>query len=149
MGLRSGVVVVLAAAGAIGCGTVGPPGEGSRIGNATVIDAEKMNVSGGSVLTALRSNVSSLRIQQGDFCPEIIMRGKKSISHPTNPLVYVDGTRAANTCVLQSLQATEVERVEIYPGGVTRRPSYRTHPGGLILIFMKGSGSGLAGSTGR
>ena len=45
-----------------------------------------------------------------------------------NPHVYVDGTRTTDTCVLDSLRTTDVERVEVYPQGFTTRPGYaRTH----------------------
>lgn len=136
--VRSGVVALLAAAGAMGCGAVGSPAGSPRTGSATIIDADELESGGGTILNALGNHVSGLRIQQGDFCPEIVMRGRKSLVHPTNPLVYMDGVRASNTCVLESLHASQVQRVEVYPGGVTRRSGYQSHPGGLILIFMKG-----------
>ena len=60
-----------------------------------------------------------------------------SFQGTVNPHVYVDGTRATDTCVLTSLRSHDVERVEVYPQGVTRRPGYGTHAHGLILVFMK------------
>jgi len=49
----------------------------------------------------------------------------------------VDGARATDTCVLESLRATDIGRVEVYPQGFTSRPGYRTHAEGLILVFMR------------
>jgi hypothetical protein len=60
-----------------------------------------------------------------------------SVPGITDPLVYLDGTRTRDTCILEQLRATDVERVEIYPMGVTTRPGYSTHPHGLILVFMR------------
>jgi hypothetical protein len=57
-----------------------------------------------------------------------------------NPQVYVDGTRATDTCILQSLRSDDVDSVEVYPMGVTKRPGYATHAHGLILVFLRGAG---------
>jgi hypothetical protein len=57
----------------------------------------------------------------------------------TNPHVYVDGTRTTDTCILETLRAEDVERIEVYPQGFTTRPGYGTHANGLILVFMRSS----------
>jgi len=70
-------------------------------------------------------------------CPQVEIRGHDTVAGTSNPTVYVDGTRASDTCVLSSLLAPQVERVEVYPLGVSPRAGYMTSAHGLILIFMK------------
>ncbi len=75
-------------------------------------------------------------------CPRVDIRGHDTVSGSSNPIVYVDGTRASDTCVLSSLLAPQVNRVEVYPLGVTPRAGYMTSPHGLILVFMKRGDAG-------
>ncbi len=70
-------------------------------------------------------------------CPRISLRNFVTFQSVVNPHVYVDGTRTADTCVLESLRTQDVESVEVYPMGVTRRPGYAPHAHGLILVFMR------------
>lgn len=70
-------------------------------------------------------------------CPEIRLRSNVNARGAVSPHVYVNGTRASNTCVLESLRTTDVERVEVYPRGFTNRPGYGTHAHGLILVFTR------------
>ena len=65
------------------------------------------------------------------------LRSAVTFQGVVNPHVYVDGTRATDTCVLESLRTVDVERVEVYPQGFTTRPGYGTHAHGLILVFMR------------
>ena len=55
------------------------------------------------------------------------------------PIVYVDGARAIDTCILESLRTQDVESVELYPMGFTSRPGYASHAHGLILVFLLGA----------
>ena len=55
----------------------------------------------------------------------------------TEPEVYVDGLRGADTCILNNLVVSDVRRVEVYSQGVTGRPGYVTSARGLILIFTR------------
>ena len=107
-------------------------------GGATVISGVTLENETGSVLDALVGRVPNLRIRRmsGD-CPQINLRTSVSFESVTNPQVYVDGTQIADTCVLESLLAQNVEFVEIYPMGVTSRPGYATHSHGLILVFLR------------
>lgn len=70
-------------------------------------------------------------------CPSVLLRGRDSIVGTSQPTVYVDGTRTVDTCALSDLQASNAERVEVYPQGVTPRPGYRSYGHGLILIFLQ------------
>lgn len=104
---------------------------------AVVLTGPALEDGAGSVLGAMAGKVPNLRIQRTDRCPEITLRSYVSYVGLANPHVYVDGTRATDTCVLESLRTTDVQRVEVYPQGYTRRPGYSAHAPGLILIFMR------------
>jgi hypothetical protein len=73
----------------------------------------------------------------GGQCPEITLRKVGNFSGTANPHVYIDGTHATDTCVLQDLRTSDVERIEVYPLGYTMRPGYGRHASGLILVFMR------------
>ncbi len=95
----------------------------------------------GNLLDFLTSRVSGLSVDDTAFpCPSMDLRGRKSLIGPSNPGIYVDGVRAANTCVLTMMSTRAVKRVEVYPMGVSSRPGYKNHPNGLILIFMDAGG---------
>jgi hypothetical protein len=125
------------------CGSVPladrPVEEPFRHGGAQVIvleDAQLQRASG-SLLHTLTGVVSQLRVRGRDICPRLEMRGRNSIQGPSDPSVYLDGTMAGNTCLLEQLRSADVRRVEVYPMGVTSRPGYRASSGGLILLFSR------------
>ena len=64
-----------------------------------------------------------------------MLRGRTTVARPTNPGMYVDGARATNTCVLETLNVSDVHRVEIYPIGIAQRGAYEAQAGGLILSW--------------
>lgn len=104
----------------------------------TAIYGEALRDGSGSVLETLRGKVPGLDIRSdAGPCPRITLRNDASYQTQVNPLVYVDGTRAMDTCVLESLRGRDVERVEVYPTGVTPRPGYDMHAHGLILVFLR------------
>ncbi|MFV2007861.1 MAG: hypothetical protein ACC667_10460, partial [Longimicrobiales bacterium] len=95
----------------------------------------------GDLLGTLVGKIPNFRLlRSSGRCPIITLRGTASIQGDSNPHVYVDGTRTADTCVLRSLRSHDVSRVEVYPQGVTLRPGYGTHAHGLILVFMRSAG---------
>lgn len=95
----------------------------------------------GDLLATLVGKIPNFRLQRNSGrCPIITLRGAVSFEGLVNPHVYVDGTRTTDTCVLTSLRATDVSRVEVYPLGFTTRPGYGTHAHGLILVFMRSAG---------
>lgn len=108
-----------------------------QIGNATVIQGESLWRRSGDLLSVMRDRVSGMRIQAATGCPAVILRGQKSLVTPSNAQVYVNGQRANDTCILENMRASDVERVEVYPMGVTSRPGYASHPYGLILVFLR------------
>ena len=124
-----------------------PAGNGVSITDgATVVTAEELHESSGSVLRALMGKVPNMRVNFTGLlrCPAIALRRFEEIHGHNFPSVYVDGTRTHDTCVLESIQAYDVDRVEIYPAGFTKRPGYATSTHGLILIFSRRSeGAGV------
>jgi hypothetical protein len=107
-------------------------------GGHTVIEREALARSDVPVLDLLRYRVPGMKVSPTDDCPEVILRGKSTFITNSSAAVYVDGERAANTCVLSMLSTFHVARVEVYPGGVP--PSgYLADPYGVIIIYsMKG-----------
>jgi len=94
----------------------------------------------GSLLATMSGKIPNFHVHRiaGD-CPQITLRNVGNLSGVVSPHVYVDGTRATDTCVLESLRSNDVERVEVYPQGFTTRPGYGRHGPGLILVFMRSS----------
>jgi hypothetical protein len=105
----------------------------------TVLAGEALRDGSGSVLDAIRGKTPSLRVREDmrDRCPVITLRNDASFQSQVRPAIYVDGTRATDTCILRSIRTVDVELVEIYPRGVTHRPGYGMHAHGLILLFMR------------
>ena len=96
----------------------------------------------GNLLATLTGKIPNFRLQRNSHgCPIITLRNAVVFQGTVAPHVYVDGTRATDTCVLRSLRTIDVARVEVYPQGFTRRPGYGTHAHGLILVFMRGAGA--------
>ncbi len=133
---RLAFVAVLGAA----CATAGAPREGgvtSREG-AIIISGVALEDGPGTVLSAIRGKIPSMRIQRpSGQCPLISLRNFVTFQSAVNPHVYVDRTRISDTCILDTIRTEDVESVEVYPMGVTSRPGYSPHAHGLILVFMR------------
>ena len=126
--------------GLVACATVPDDGERTAAGASPSHTVTKNQLAGGSanLLTAIRSRVSGMRVQENsEACPRITLRGTKSMFGDNSPAVYVDGIRTTNTCILNVLSILEVNRVEIYSNGLAPHPPYKSHPHGLILVFME------------
>ncbi len=139
--LTSAAIIVSAAA-LLGCYRSAAPvdtSESREAGDATIIDEAALESAGSSVLNILPSYVAGMEVRREGACPQITLRGRKSLMNSNDPVIYVDGTRSGNTCVLDSLVPSDIRRIEVYPMGVTQRPGYRNSPNGLILVFMKTS----------
>jgi TonB-dependent Receptor Plug Domain len=114
------------------------PAPRSRGISAYVFDEDQLQSSSdGTLLAALEARMSSMGVLRGGECPQIVLRGRTTVARPSNPGVYVDGARATNTCVLETLNVSDVHRVEIYPMGIAQRGAYEAQAGGLILVFMR------------
>lgn len=141
-------IVVLGALLLIGCASLGgrrreatSPDDGvSMDDGAIILTGSALTDGSGSLLSAMRGRVPNFRVIRNvrRQCPHISLRNRANRpGHFVNPHVYVDGTRTTNTCVLESLRSGDVARVEVYPQGITKRPGYRQHAYGLILVFMR------------
>jgi hypothetical protein len=92
---------------------------------------------GGTLLSFLHSRISGMEVDfRAQPCPRVQLRGRKSLVGSNDPIVYVDGNRTANSCILEMLHTSDLSRVEVYPMGVSNRPGYEAHPNGLILVFV-------------
>jgi hypothetical protein len=139
-----GLAAVLAGAAVLSLGACAsrPGAERSaaagRQGSAIVLSADQISGRGGGLLEGLRGQVGALRVtRRTGACPEVNFRGSRTIYGNPSAGVYIDGTQL-DTCALEQIRVSDVERVEIYPGGSTPRPGYRPHPHGLILVFLVG-----------
>jgi hypothetical protein len=138
------VGVVLLVAGTAGCGAAGAYSasinERGETRRAIVISAEHLRDRAGDLLGILASRVSSMSIARGARCPQISIRGRKTLSGISDPGIYVDGQRAGDTCILTMLSPVDLARVEVYPMGLTSRNGYHMDGAGLILIFTRRAG---------
>ena len=150
MDRRAGGLVLMGAMLAAGCGGAWrgspEPDTGDRgvrsIGSATVVSGHQLHHSGGSVLRAIMGKVPNMKVTYTvgmNRCPSIAMRSFEDHRGNDRPSVYVDGTHVRDTCILETLDAREVDRVEIYPMGFTNRPGYASNNAGLILVFLRRS----------
>lgn len=112
------------------------PGNNSTSG--MVLTGPDLYEYGGSLLPYLYARIPGMSVDYGSpVCPRVQMRGRRSITGSNDPIVYVDGARTSNSCVLADLHTRDLSRVEVYPMGVTNRPGYEAHPNGLILVFLR------------
>ncbi len=137
-------LVILAAAGCGGAwrGSPEPVLEGNGVGSlggATVVNAQELHRSNGSVLRAIMGKVPNMKVSFRDMgrCPAIAIRSFEDHHGNDFPGIYVDGTHVRDTCVLETLDARDTERVEVYPMGFTTRPGYASNNNGLILVFLR------------
>ena len=137
-----GASLAIAGCGGGGGGQSAEPDTGPGVsfeGGAIIVSGVALEDGPGSLLAAMSGKVPNFRVRRpsADPCPEITLRGHSSFQNVANPLVYVDGSRTNDTCILDSIRSDDVERVEVYPQGFTTRPGYGTHGPGLILVFMR------------
>lgn len=109
--------------------------------HAIVFTSEQLARRNTDLLSALTGHVAGMQVALTPGCPAITLRGANSMTMFSNPRIYVNGEPAANTCILQSLSTADLQRVEVYPSGISSRPGYFNDANGLILIFMKNSGT--------
>ena len=108
-----------------------------RVGSGVVIEGSALGGNDKSILSVLRQRVAGMRISLSGSCPVITMRGNNSIHASPNPVVFVNDTRSANTCILDDLRMRDIERLEVYPTGVGPSPSYGANANGLILVYTR------------
>jgi len=142
---RLTAIGTVSAIGFFGLGCAGAPateqvaereGAARNTGSAIVLAGDEFRGRGQTLLRLMDERVSGMSVNYGGPCPSIQIRGKKSLFGSNHPLIYVDGARALNTCVLDDMSPDPVERVEVYPTGVSHRQGYDTSRNGLILVFV-------------
>jgi hypothetical protein len=101
---------------------------------ATVLRGSEL--SGGSLLDALRTRLAGMTVRNQDSaCPQISFRGTRSARNQGTPTIYVDNTLMSDTCILQQISTSEVERVEVFPSGITSQPSIQRNANGVIMVY--------------
>jgi hypothetical protein len=141
-------LLVLTALLSGGCaGTASRPdgSTGSGAGNAIVIEDEAIDSSRGTLLTIMQDHVRGMTVNRSADCPHIVLRGGMGRSQAAEALVYIDGQRFSDTCVLDTVNLETIATIEVYPSGVTNRPGYFSNSGGLILVFTKSAPAREAG----
>jgi hypothetical protein len=122
-----------------GCATTSANPTPSQVRNSpgVVVQGEELWAFGGRLLDGLRGRVTTMQVHRpvGD-CPQVVLRGRRTIVGSTRPEVYVDGTRMTDTCILDTIRVGDIKRVEVYPGGISGRSRYVPSPNGLIVVFM-------------
>jgi hypothetical protein len=142
--LRTVLATVLVLAG---CGGAQKSGEGAislsptRSGNAYVLAGEQLWQRSSDLLSLIANRITVVQVRRTAGCPNIVMRGQKSYIGSSDADVYVNGTRAGNTCLLELMRSEDVERVEVYPMGVTGQAGVSANPNGVILIYLRKAGS--------
>ena len=104
-----------------------------------MIEGESLAAGRGGIIPVLQDHVRGMQVQRTSGCPRVVMRGGLGRSEVAEALVYLDGQRMSDTCILDALALESLQRIEAYPSGVTQRPGYVTNTGGLILIFSRNS----------
>lgn len=146
MAIHSGSALVLSAATMLAaCGPAAASSgrapdsanrDAPRDSHAIVVSGRQLGGGATSLLSVLRNRIAGIHVDDRGACPTVILRSRKSILGDNSAVVYVNGARAANTCVLDMMDPASVARVEVYPQGITRRPGYESHANGLILVFL-------------
>jgi hypothetical protein len=109
----------------------------SRGTSASIITAEELQRDQRPLLDLLQRRLPNISVSPTITCPEVHLRGRNTLFTRSDPAIYVDGFRASNTCILVELSSVDLDRVEVYPSGISGRPGYRTDANGLILIFVR------------
>jgi hypothetical protein len=140
-GIAGAIAALTVGACASNATSSGPRPERGMTRHAVSITGEQLHQRGSDLLGMLSSRVSNMRVAHGGAgCPQISMRGRTTVAGVTEPGIYVDGQRAADTCILNMLSPTDLALVEVYPMGVTSRQGYHMDGAGLILIFTRRAG---------
>jgi hypothetical protein len=139
-----GALLLAVVLGASACGAHAGPGPSvTRAGGGIVVEGAVLSEAPADLLDAMRGRVPNFRVLgRADGCPLVVLRNAATLISPANPQVYLDGTRTMSTCLLETVRAADVERVEVYHSGTTRRAGYASHPHGLILVFTRGPVAG-------
>jgi hypothetical protein len=120
-----------------------PPASGApgRSGGADVLTPDAANM-GRTILYLIQTRLPNVQVRRSSSCPDLEFRGRRSLQGATPPVIYVQGQRTSNTCVLETLSMADVERVEVYRmGRGYHSGGFAGGAGGTILIFLKDGAS--------
>ena len=113
------------------------PVQGRNSATGIILSGPALREHNGTLLSFLASRVSSITVDRSGPCPDLRIRGQRSMFGSNSPVVYIDGTRTASSCVLDMLLTSDLSRIEVYPMGLANKPGYKAHPNGLILVFLR------------
>ena len=108
------------------------------IGQDELTEAAARGVTLTTVLSRRVSNFAVAQHSNVGSCPVITLRGTKSMELSSEPVLYIDGMRTLDTCLLESLPLRDLSLVEVY--GTGQAPPGSTiggAAGGLILVHTK------------
>jgi hypothetical protein len=92
----------------------------------------------GTLLDAIRTNVPATRIgSEPGECPRIMFRGDLSALQRRDPSIYIDKTLMADTCILNSILAQDVDSMQVYPSGLVSDGTMQRNPAGVIVIYRR------------
>lgn len=103
----------------------------------TILTAEQLRYDNGSILDAMSRHIVRMRVDKRYACPALSLRGPNTAPGLTEPVIYVDGAKTVDTCILDMMTVNDVERVEVYPSGISPHPGLFGNSHGLILVFTK------------
>jgi hypothetical protein len=104
-----------------------------------VIGGDELWRAGGGLLEGLRGRLSAMQVTRpsGAACPVVHFRGHRTLYGSVPPVVYVNGTRMLDTCVLDQIRVPDIERVEIHRGAVTGATGTAMSANGMISIYLR------------
>ncbi len=119
--------------------------ERARQSALTVIEGDRLQAaieSGATIPEILSTRVPSLRkvyaSNLATECPVFVLRGNASITQITVPDIYVDNSRANDSCVLYTLVAQQLRAIEVYASGAAPVGiAMRANTGGAIVLRTK------------
>ena len=121
----------------LGCAGSRAADPADNAGNTNAIVVRNVQMTG-SVLEAIRTHVPATRITSAPGeCPRIMFRGDLSALQRRDPSIYIDKTRMADTCILNSILAQDVDYMEIYPSGLVADGTIQRNPAGVIIIYRR------------
>src|SRR5690625_159129 len=80
------------------------------ISQRSVLTSEQLNTEYGSILDTMMRKLPGFRADTRFSCPAISLRGRpNTVPGVTEPLVYVNGVQAIDTCILSHLSSSRSE----------------------------------------
>jgi len=103
----------------------------------TILTAEQLRYESGSILDVMTRHIVSMNVDKSYNCPSLGLRGINTSPGIIEPVIYVDGIKSVDTCILEMLTVHDVSRIEVYPSGISPHPGLFGNSRGLILVFTR------------